>query len=513
MSTSSLSNTRASPSLYDTPLRESTSPSTSVSKKRKLGSGRGVASLTPDQLAKKRANDREAQRAIRERTKSQIETLEQRIEELTSQQPYQELQNALRQRDAAQAENSEMRRRLATVIGMIQPLVAEQAAGEYSTASQHALQYGPEHSNVSYPPDAYHDDQTSTDPGHQIAQAEATNTYSSSPSHVDGNSLSNNERMWQSSRIGLERDHLQKNLTLNGTERLSFNFLLDRNTKRPPTIPSRDDRVSPGSFSNGNAISSAGPYNHEQTPWTTLPKHSTPTCPLDEILTRFLTQRQQEANRTSQPAYPSVSSLLNPTRKNASTNPTHEVDPLSQIMSEIISKFPSICGLPEQVATLYGMFVLMRWMIHPTPSNYDRIPDWLSPRPSQLFTPHPIWIDFLPWPRLRDKLTQNHRNYPFENWFIPFTSEISINWPYEPTDCLLLSSSSTSLATASADSAAVHDNMQGDGHVDETPVVNPVFERHVMRLENWSVGRTFVDAFPELQDCVKVKADGLRSSK
>ena len=55
--------------------------------------------------------------------------------------------------------------------------------------------------------------------------------------------------------------------------------------------------------------------------------------------------------------------------------------------------------------------------------------------------------------------------------------------------------------------------MQGDGHVDETPVVNPVFERHVMRLENWSVGRTFVDAFPELQDCVKVKADGLRSSK
>ena len=406
-----------------------------------------------------------------------------------------------------------MRRRMAAVIGMIQPLVAEHAAGQYSTASQHALQYGPEHSNTSYPPDTFPNDQSSPTRGHHAAPDEAANIYSSPASQPDGNNLSNNERMWQSSRIGLERDRLQKNLTLNGTERLSFNFLLDANTKRPPTIPSRDDRTSPGSASNGTTGGSAGQYNHQQTPWTTLPKHSTPTCPLDEILTRFLISRQQEETRTSQPAYPSVFSLLNPTRNTTATNPIHEVDPLSQIMSEIISKFPAICGLPEQVATLYGMFVLMRWMIHPTPSNYERIPDWLSPRPSQLLTPHPIWIDFLPWPRLRDKLTQNHRNYPFENWFIPFTSEISINWPYEPTDCLLLSSSSTSLATASAESASVHGNTPGDHTVDETPVINPVFERHVMRLENWSVGRTFVDAFPELQDCVKVKVDGPRSNK
>lgn len=81
---------------------EGTTPSSSghVSKRRKIGSAssRGVASLTPDQLAKKRANDREAQRAIRERTKAQIETLERRIHDLTSQQPYQELQAVIRQK-------------------------------------------------------------------------------------------------------------------------------------------------------------------------------------------------------------------------------------------------------------------------------------------------------------------------------------------------------------------------------------------------------------------------------
>ena len=109
-------------------------PQALASKKRKstLGTPRGVASLTPDQLAKKRANDREAQRAIRERTKAQIEGLEKRIQELTSQQPYQELQAIIRQKDAIQAENDEIRRRLESVLAVIQPIVtAHGLAGKY----------------------------------------------------------------------------------------------------------------------------------------------------------------------------------------------------------------------------------------------------------------------------------------------------------------------------------------------------------------------------------------------
>ncbi|KAI1439133.1 hypothetical protein GGR50DRAFT_2822 [Xylaria sp. CBS 124048] len=47
---------------------------------------RSVSTLTPSQLARKRANDREAQRAIRARTKEHIENLEREIDELRSQQ-------------------------------------------------------------------------------------------------------------------------------------------------------------------------------------------------------------------------------------------------------------------------------------------------------------------------------------------------------------------------------------------------------------------------------------------
>jgi hypothetical protein len=105
-------------------------PSSSDNKKRRTTTGastssRGVANLTPDQLAKKRANDREAQRAIRERTKNQIENLERRIRELTSQQPYQELQHVLRQKELVEAENADIKKRLATVLSLIEPILGQ----------------------------------------------------------------------------------------------------------------------------------------------------------------------------------------------------------------------------------------------------------------------------------------------------------------------------------------------------------------------------------------------------
>ena len=124
------------------------------SRKRKATStgSRGVATLTPDQLAKKRANDREAQRAIRERTKQTIESLERRIHELESQQPYQELQVVVRQKDAVQAENDEIRRRLTNILAIIQPVVGAQGlTGEtFPATTAQALTFT--RSSISSPP-------------------------------------------------------------------------------------------------------------------------------------------------------------------------------------------------------------------------------------------------------------------------------------------------------------------------------------------------------------------------
>lgn len=98
-------------------------PVSKVQRRRTSTTGsRCVAKLTPEQLAKKRQNDREAQKAIRERTKTQIENLERRIRELTEQKPYQELQDVIRQKEAVEAENEDIRRRLASVLSIVQPL-------------------------------------------------------------------------------------------------------------------------------------------------------------------------------------------------------------------------------------------------------------------------------------------------------------------------------------------------------------------------------------------------------
>ena len=94
----------------------------SSTKKRRISGSRGVPNLNPDQLAKKRANDRDAQRAIRERTKGQIEALEQKIRELTSQQPYQDLQHVVRQKELVEAENEDIKR-LNSIVAITQPLV------------------------------------------------------------------------------------------------------------------------------------------------------------------------------------------------------------------------------------------------------------------------------------------------------------------------------------------------------------------------------------------------------
>ncbi|KAH6883812.1 hypothetical protein B0T10DRAFT_579835 [Thelonectria olida] len=66
---------------------------------------RNVSTLTPSQLARKRANDREAQRAIRARTKEHIERLERELEELKSKQSGdQTVQELLRRNKALEEE-------------------------------------------------------------------------------------------------------------------------------------------------------------------------------------------------------------------------------------------------------------------------------------------------------------------------------------------------------------------------------------------------------------------------
>jgi hypothetical protein len=90
------------------------------------------------------------------------------------------------------------------------------------------------------------------------------------------------------------------------------------------------------------------------------------------------------------PMYPNLTAFMRKDR-------TVDSHPLSQLLTDILRTFPDICGLPEHIAIVYIMFLIMRWQIEPTRENYERLPHWITPRASQLFVPHPPWMDHLPW--------------------------------------------------------------------------------------------------------------------
>lgn len=223
----------------------------------------------------------------------------------------------------------------------------------------------------------------------------------------------------------------------------------------------------------------------------TIPRYAAPvrtvapTCPLDSLLLDFLNERRlrtaegRPVHEVIGPRYPSVSSLL---------NPDHSIysHPLSRVFTDILAKFPDISELPERVAVLYIMFLIMRWQVAPTRDNYERLPPWVRPLRVQLLTPHPAWIDHLPFPRMRERIMQALQNpatageYPFDHFFIPYTTTLTLSWPYRDTDTLLQSPHSEEL------------------------MINPVFERHLRNLDNWKLGGAFAKAFPGLADTCNI---------
>ncbi|KAJ4153110.1 hypothetical protein LMH87_009615 [Akanthomyces muscarius] len=513
-----------------------------AAKKRKLAStARGVANLTPEQLAKKRANDREAQRAIRERTKNQIQTLERRVEELTSLQPYQELQAAIEAKAVLERENADIRQRLASVVSMLQPLIGQLPETVAPSTEQHTKRSTRETAEP---------DRRTRSPAGQQSASSGTSTL-----HANGHAAQ--------SDLDQQREQLRHGLAM-GPERLGLGFLLDAShqvsripgssgssaatgpgavdtpsTYRYPAPAPRQGSVAPSSNSSSGAISpgpssssthpsvpssynnsafpSGYPYqgpdasadradnasNADETivapssssgggvPRYAAPVRTTPpTCPLDSLLLDFLQERRQRAaeglpaHEVLGPRYPSVSSLLNP----ANSAYAH---PLSRVFTDILAKFPDLSGLPERVAVLYIMFLVMRWQVAPTRENYERLPPWARPLRAQLLTPHPAWVDHLPFPRMREALVKGHSSgaYPFEHFFIPYTTTLTLSWPYHDTDTLLQSPHSEEL------------------------MINPVFERHLRKLENWKLGEAFARAFPGLADTGNVPEGDLVAAR
>ncbi|KAK3053991.1 hypothetical protein LTR09_004767 [Extremus antarcticus] len=506
---------------------------------------RGVANLTPDQLAKKRANDREAQRAIRERTRNTLEGLANRIKELESQQPFQELQKVVAERDRALGECEELRRKLAHVASVVgggggggQAQQGEQRGqgqqgqqgqgrdlhGECDvfeelidvglltrdggvelaalTAQQSPLppvsvpagsQYPPPQQSPGAPrPPMYeqqhiHPDLRSPHTGGAQPSPTSQSVSSGTPTYGDSANL----RRWSPS---LEQPpHPPQYPPANGNS-----YEQQRLPPRAPMQPqSNGERLDLAYVLEPSpAGPTSAPYHSppasELPLYLRLPKNCPPTCPLDSLLLDFLAGRRQQiakgvpVHEVAGPEYPSFLAFKDPDAPQS-----HGYHPVSALLVDILSKFPDISMLPEKVAVLYIMFLILRWQICPCERCYQRLPTWVKPTTGQMATEHAAWHDHVPWPIIRQRLIASNR-VDFEEFFIPFCAKLSLNWPH-PRDTVLLYNSNAS-------------------NPEDGVMMNPAFETHLRDLGNWSMGTIFRSEFPYLIDeSVRIQ-DGRRPS-
>ncbi|PLB50100.1 hypothetical protein P170DRAFT_473675 [Aspergillus steynii IBT 23096] len=201
-----------------------------------------------------------------------------------------------------------------------------------------------------------------------------------------------------------------------------------------------------------------------------LPKHRSATCPLDQILLDFASSRRSLAAKgfpidvvvgPSQPCLQAVVNRLS----------TGEVHATSRVLAEVLATFSHV-ALPEKLAFMFVMFRTMRWQLSSTDSNYDEMPRWLRPTAVQITVPHAAWIDNIPWPRVRDMLIENPEKYPFPVFSELYSENVTVNWPYDSMDTV--------------------------SHQGDSLIFNPIFEKHVRKLDNWTVSGHFRDYLPEM---------------
>ena len=237
-------------------------------------------------------------------------------------------------------------------------------------------------------------------------------------------------------------------------------------TNMPPLANSLVELDAPGSFGNQSP----------QPAWSIPLRLVPPTSPFDSILLGLIQRQKSLANNGADetvvtgPHQPSMKALL------YSDHPNNKSHPISTVISNLLHK-TALRDLPEKAAILYLMYRFTQWQILPSSSTYNALPDWQTPRVTQLITPHPAWVSQIIWGKLRDKVIENQELYATDEFQYLYMRSLNVHWPFRGVDAFL---------------------SQGD-----EVTATDAFERHVRTLSNWSLDEPFARRYPELRDDCK----------
>ncbi|KAL4805665.1 hypothetical protein BDV18DRAFT_152413 [Aspergillus unguis] len=180
------------------------------------------------------------------------------------------------------------------------------------------------------------------------------------------------------------------------------------------------------------------------------------------------------SNSTRLPRTPSLVHVFRPT----STD-----NPVIQILGLVFSQVR-----PANVRTLFACYVVMyrflRWRLCPDEETQRDVPSWLYPTEIQKTVPHPVCIDFLPWPGLRDRLIHkaDQKQDPRHS-VIMYMRSIHFRWP-EDQEFIFTNENGELMPTQS-------------------------FENGLYAYENWQVSSEWAAMFPKLKKYVNIGDGGV----
>jgi hypothetical protein len=214
-----------------------------------------------------------------------------------------------------------------------------------------------------------------------------------------------------------------------------------------------------------------------------IPIQAIGTNVMDEILYKIVRKQRIELQNGGNledvlgSVNPNVRGIVDPIARGI-VDPTilGELHPVVSVLSEMTNRI-AIRGLAERLGSFYHIYTLMRWQIYPSITTYNFMSEWMTPRVSQLYTPHPLWVSYLVFPKLRDEIIANQKDYASDNFMHDFITSIRANWPYPD--------------------AAIYYN---DGK--EVKLTNE-FVAHIRKESNWSQGPPFSISYPHLSRCVR----------
>ncbi|KAJ4337544.1 hypothetical protein N0V95_008306 [Ascochyta clinopodiicola] len=443
---------------------------------------------------RKRAIDREAQRSLREKTKTHIAELERTIQILRDQDRNGATANLLSEIDSLRAENERLRDIIDNVKSVLGNDIAPRTIApiERPTTNEGAAVASP----------------SSSSNGHRSPKPQTTTFIADSKPSLptpteQPNSYDFNGRTSSATLVDLDGMNIMTSVHTSPALDLNLDLEPVEDIPTDNVTEIRRSQVDMQDWEDNAATASWGPLMQEffgdgwRCPSPTIlhigaPDSSdSPTssvmCPIwkksNELFEKIYTSCSAPGTSSltlvsRKLSVPAEAGLLYLGIKDGWANISDEwMQSPALVILQQVDEF-LFCHLPrmERLATAYKSFKLLKYYLHGTAEQLLKVPKWLRPSLTQSSTMHPIAVDFFAWPTLRDRLVSQHTSiFQTSTLSHVYSRYLRFDWPFAFED------------------AFYYDDAR------ERYFPSPLFERYHGDLRRWNVTEDFYDKFPDMR--------------